>query len=365
MNDRRPDNPQASGASLPIRGRVVHITYQNAENHFTVARLKTEDGAKITIAGHLPGVRSGETLGLRGRWKHHPRYGDQLEVAGFEVLLPADAEGIRTYLNAGGLAGLDHAPERLQEVAGIGAKRAAAIAEAWAAHSQLRRLVNFLQDCGVGPLHSGAIQRLYGAEAEALLREDPYQLAEDLPGDGFPVADAIARRLGLDADAPQRQTAALCHLVSRANADGHVWCSRLRLLLDAERRFAIGREDAENALARLMAAGQMIEAPIADEPEDRAVYPAALHAAEVAIARRLVALLSVPAAPLGLAPDRIAEEVLRALAITPSADQLAALRTSLGQKAAVVTGGPGTGKTTLICAYAALMRAGGRVRVHG
>lgn len=380
MNGRRPNNPPASGAALPVRGRVVHITYQSAENHFTVARLKTEDGAKITVAGHLPGVRNGETLGLRGRWKHHPRYGAQLEVEGFEVLLPADAEGIRAYLNDGALAGLgpktadrlvacfgaqtlavlDQAPERLREVPGIGAKRAAAITAAWAVHSQLRRLMNFLQDCGVSPLHTGAIHRLYGVEAEALLRQDPYQLAEDLPGDGFPVADAIARRLGLDDGAPGRPTAALRHLVDRTNAEGHVWCSRLRLLLDAERRFGIGRADAEDALARLTAAGQTVEAPIADEPEDRAVYPAALHAAELAIARRLTALRAVPAPPMPEAPERIPARVLASLCIALSDEQLAALQAILGQKAAVVTGGPGTGKTTLICAYTALMRADGR-----
>jgi len=380
MNGRQHNFPQGSGASLPIRGRVVHITYQNAGNYFTVARLKTEDGAKITITGHLPGVRSGETLELRGRWKNHPRYGTQLEVEGFEVCRPADAEGIRAYLNAGALAGLgpktadrlvacfgaqtlvvlDQEPGRLQEVPGIGAKRAAAIAEAWADHSQLRCLMRFLQACNVSPLHTGTIHRLYGAEAEALLREDPYQLAEDLPGDGFPVADAIARRLGLDADAPRRQTAALSHLLTRANAEGHVWCSRRRLFLEAGQRFGIGLGDAENALERLKAAGQVIEEPIVDEPEDSAVYPALLHAAEVAIARRVAALLSVPASPLGQDADRIAAQVFSSLSIAPSAQQLAVMEAIVAQKAAVVTGGPGTGKTTLICAYAALMRAAGR-----
>jgi exodeoxyribonuclease V alpha subunit len=380
MNGRRQNNPEESGASFPIRGQVARIIYQNAENHFTVARLKTEDGARITIAGHLPGVRSGETLGLRGRWTDHPRYGTQLDVDGFEVLLPADAEGIRAYLNAGALAGLgpktadrlvacfgaetlailEKEPERLQAVPGIGAKRAAAIAEAWAAHSQLRRLMGFLQDCGVSPLHTGTIHRLYGAEAEALLRADPYQLVEDLPGGGFPLADAIARRLGFDAGAPRRQMAALSHLVSRANLDGHVWCSRLRLFREAERRFAIPPDEAEDALARLKEAGQMIEEPMVGEVEDSAIYPAALHAAEVAIARRLAALLSVPTpAPLEHS-EKIAAQVLASLSVAPSVEQLEVLQGILGQKAAIVTGGPGTGKTTLICAYAALMKAAGR-----
>ncbi|MDD2603587.1 MAG: ATP-dependent RecD-like DNA helicase [Desulfobacteraceae bacterium] len=380
MKDRFFELRQGSGTSLPIRGRVAHITYQNAENHFTVARLKTEDGARITIAGHLPGLRAGETIGLRGRWTRHPRYGDQLDVDAFEVLLPADAEGIRAYLNAGALDGLgpktadrlvacfgsrtleilDDAPERLQEVPGIGVKRAAAIAEAWAAHSQLRRLMRFLQECGVNPLHTGALHRLYGAEAEVLLREDPYQLAADLPGEGFPVADAIARRLGIDTGAPRRQTAALGHLVARANAEGHVWCSRLRLFLEAERRFGIGLEAAENALAQLKADGQIIEEPIVDEPEDSAIYPAALHSAEVSIARRLAALRAIPTPPLLEDPERIAGGVLAASAIAPCPEQMAVLQGILGEKAAIVTGGPGTGKTTLICAYAGLMRAAGR-----
>jgi exodeoxyribonuclease V alpha subunit len=380
MNGRQSDLSRESDASLPIRGRVAHITYQHPETHFTVARLKTEDGAKITIAGHLPGVRSGETLHLRGRWKNHPRFGAQLEVEGFEVLLPAAAEGIRTYLNAGALAGLgpktadrlvacfgaetltilDHSPERLKEVPGIGAKRAAAIAEAWSAHSQLRRLIRFLQTCGVSPLHPGTVHRLYGAEAEAQLREDPYQLAEDLPGDGFPVADAIARHLGLDTGSSRRQTAAVCHLVTRANAEGHVWCSRWRLLEAASRRFGIAADDAEAALAHLTAAGRLIEEPIADAPDDTAVYPADLHTAEGCIARRLAALRTVPAPALSEDSGRIAEQVLAALSIVPSADQLMALQGSLGQRAAIVTGGPGTGKTTLIRAYAALMRTAGR-----
>jgi len=375
-----PPNREMPTGTIRIQGRVAHITFQNLETFYTVARLRLENGGQITVAGHLPGVGNGESVSLRGAWKTHPRFGSQFEVRDFEVLLPADAEAIKAYLRAGALAGLgpktadrlvarfgaatiavlDGDTARLQEVPGIGAKRAVAIAEAWSAHSQLRRLMRFLQDCGVSPAHSGAIHRLYGTDAETLLRRDPYQLAEDLPGYGFPVADAIARGLGLGEDDPQRAPAGVRYLVTRANAEGHVWCSRMKLLLEAGQRFAIGLADAENALSQLKAVRQLVEEPIAEEPDDSAIYPADLHAAEVAIARRLAALMSVPAAPTSLETDQIASRVFASLAIVPSAEQLEVLEASLGQPAAIVTGGPGTGKTTLIRAYAALMGTMGR-----
>ncbi len=369
-----------SSGTLSVEGRVAAIVFRNAENDYTVARLDTDNDGKIVVAGHLPGVSSGETLRLRGRWKAHPRFGDRLEIEDFEVLLPADAEGIRTFLSGGALSGLgpkmaerlvawfgadtiavlDAGSARLQEVPGIGPKRAAAIAEIWAAHSRLRRLMCFLRECGVSPVHAGAIHRLYGDEAEALLRQDPYRLAEDLSERGFPVADAIARALGQNENDPRRLTAALRYLVGRANAEGHVWCSRQELLAAAGQHFAIELADAENSLMQLVNSGDLVEETVAGEPDDSAVYPADLHAAEISIARSLAARLSVPAAPLFADSGQIAGRVLVALAIAPSAEQAEVLEACLGQPAAIVTGGPGTGKTTLVRAYAALMHAAGR-----
>ena len=382
MNPARPPAPPVSGdnGALTVEGSIVHITFQDAESHYTVARFSPRNGGQITVVGHLVGLHSGETVRLWGVWQRHRRFGPQFAVQRFEVLLPADAAGIRSYLAAGTIAGLgpaiadrlvawfgaetfdvlDHPGERLLQVPGIGPKRAAAIAGAWADHHDLRRLMRFLQAHGISAAYTARIHRLYGAEAEAVLRQNPFRLSDDLPGTGFPIADSLARRLGLEANAPERVAACLHYLVDQANLQGHVWCGRQRLLAALEQRFGIDLMDAENRLAELIAAGTLIQEPIPDEPDDMAVFPAPLHAAEKAIARRLAAFMSVPSRIAPLDPEQISARVFATLALAPSREQLDVLEASLRQRAAIITGGPGTGKTTLIRAYGALLRASGR-----
>jgi exodeoxyribonuclease V alpha subunit len=364
-----------------IEGAIVHVTFQNPETQYTVARFRPREGGQITVVGHLVGLRSGERLRLEGSWERHRRFGPQFAVSCFQVLRPADVEGIRAYLAGGTITSLGPAmaerlvaffgadtlavldagaQDRLRAVPGIGPRRAAAICEAWAAHHELRGLMRFLQSHGVSPAYTARIHRCYGTEAEALLRRDPYRLAQDLPGIGFVLADTLATSLGLAADAPARVAACLHYLVDASCREGHVWTPREALLGAAEQRFGIDRIDAEVGLAEQLAAGTLVEAPIPDEPDDTAIYPAMLHAAERAIARRLAACMAVPPPEAPPAAEEISRRVFAALAIAPSPEQLEVLEASLAQRVAIVTGGPGTGKTTLIRAYGALAGAAGR-----
>ncbi len=376
----RPARRFSEQTAATIEGTIAHITYQDCETHYTVARFRSRDGGQITIVGHLVGLRGEERLRLEGCWQQHRRFGAQFAVQRYEILMPADVEGIRAYLAGGAVAGLgpalaerlvaffgaytlavlDSADGRLEAVPGIGPKRAAAIGEAWAAHHELRRLMHFLQSNGISPAYTARIHRLYGAEAETVLRAEPYRLAEDLPGPGFLLSDALAAHLGMAPDAPVRVGACLHHLMDAACREGHVWSSREALLGAVEQRFGIDRIDAEASLADQIDAGTLVQGPIPEEPDDTAVYPAPLYAAEKVIVRRIAALLAVPLAETPPPAEEISRRVFAALAVSPSPEQLEVLEASLAQHIAIVTGGPGTGKTTLIRAYSALAEAAGR-----
>jgi exodeoxyribonuclease V alpha subunit len=370
-----------SSRDIDLTGRIAHVTYYNRENHFTIARLHTDENRRtITIKGTMPDPKVGESVKIRGYWESHARYGQQLRFTTFTGLLPATVDGIRSYLAAGFIKGVGPAlvsrivshfkadtlsvietdPDRLTEVRGIGSKTARRIAAAWQSHHAARRLMRFLEENGVDTVHTARLLREYGKDAIEILCNDPYRVAEDIPRVGFLIADAIVRNADTPVNEAARARACLLHLFEQAVDRGHTYIPRGNLLDQCRDMFAIGSETGNAALAHLVQAGDLVVADDSPDADAAPVLPRLLHRAETVIARRIEAMQSVPLADTPPDSQVITEEVLRKLAIALSAEQEAILIRILSKKVSVVTGGPGTGKTTLIRSITAVMEGIGR-----
>ena len=366
-SDRDALTPQ-NDTAITLRGRVQHITFQNPDTHFTIARLLTDpDGHRVTILGYLLLSGRGESLEVTGHWERHPRYGAQLKVAHYQVLLPDTIDGIRRYLASGVMRGvgpklverlvrhfgaelldvIEQRPQQLTHVRGIGAQTAARIEEGWKAQHAARHLMQFLQDNGLKPAYCGRLLKVLGEEAVALLEEDPYCAVDALPGIGFVVADAIACNQGVPVDDPRRMRACIGHLLDQAVAEGHVFVPENQLLDQSHDLFGIDA-DALAGVVDTMARDRDIHVSDGEGQTDRRLYTRTLYEAERGVAERLNAMLALPLPESGVSPEGITDTVIQRLAIHLSPAQQVVIHGVLTHRVAVITGGPGTGKTTLI-----------------
>ncbi|NQT10209.1 MAG: ATP-dependent RecD-like DNA helicase, partial [Desulfobacteraceae bacterium] len=353
---------------ITLQGHLERITYYNEENHYTVARLKTDkDQTSVTVTGFMPAVSPGETLKIKGRWETHPKYGRQLKVESFEVVLPVSVDGIKKYLESGFIKGIgpkivdalisrykdrtleiiEKNPEKLADVKGIGKVKAAQISNSWREHHALRDIMRFLQENKITTSYSAKIFKEYGNDAVNIIRNDPYSIAGDISGIGFYVADRIAQNLGVPKDKPERIKACVIHIIEQFVAQGHVFVYEKQIFKRCENLFQIERSKTKDAMLALADAGELVIEKIAGA-ETGAVYLKSLHEAETGIADRIKAVLSVPVSPLPINSEQITQEVLRKLAVKLSCEQLNVLQECLSHRVIVITGGPGTGKTTLI-----------------
>ena len=366
---------------LTIEGHLEHITYFNEDTHYTIARLKPAGlTAAVTVVGYLAGVSLGETIKINGRWETHPKFGQQLKIDSFEVTLPAGIDGIRTYLGSGIVKGIGPSlaarmvkafgaqtleiieghPQRLVEVDGIGESKAALIQSAWSKHHALRGLMQFLQKMGIQTSYCAKIFKKYGPDAVTLIQEDPYVLADDFPGAGFLIADTIARKQGVENEDPERVRACILHLIMQNAEDGHTFAESENLFSRCENQFQISPMAIEIAIDELIEANVIIVEPMADDPWTSAVYMKELYLAESGLAERLQAMLSVPVDPVEIETQSIAREVHQKLAINLSTEQLQVLEKVFSHHIAIITGGPGTGKTTLLRSISTVFQAQGR-----
>jgi exodeoxyribonuclease V alpha subunit len=369
--------------SLPtqIEGQIERVTFRNEETHFMIARFQVAAaGNMITILGHFPGVQPGEAMRLSGQWSTHPRYGQQFKAEAFEVLLPSDIAEIHRYLNSGVIRGIGPAitqrliahfkgetlnviekePQRLAEVHGIGPAKARRIAEAWRSHHTIRSLMQFLQARDIKPAYGAKIYKTFGAEALNILKHEPYRIAEAIPRVGFHIADAIVRTSDGPVDDVERARACLRHLLETAAEDGHLFFPQKILQERCSKQFELDYHAVQSALDQMIEDGLVVLDPTAPQAP---VYLHALHAAEAAIAARLLAMLTINGDREGPDDQAIMETVLRKLAIRLSETQLEILQRVLSERLVIVTGGPGTGKTTLIRSIAAVLGAAGRTFV--
>ncbi|MEN8244728.1 MAG: ATP-dependent RecD-like DNA helicase [Thermodesulfobacteriota bacterium] len=362
-----------------LEGHLVHITFYNATNHFAIARFKeTTSGSTISILGYLPDPNLGENLRIDGAWQHHPKYGPQFRIERFEILLPETPDGIRKYLLSAHIKGIgpkmasriikrfgeqsleiiENAPQKLTAVKGIGQGRIQQITDSWKAHHTLRSLLAFLRQNGVDLSYGARIFREYGAEAIEILKDNPFQIINDIPAIGFFVADQIVKNAGEPIDELKRAKACVLYLLKRAGDDGHVFLFHGQLLERCIKRFDIHENLLEDAIAGLAATDKIVAAPVEmDDGLESAIYHETLFLAEEASAHKLAALLSVPDSLPAMDPETVHREILNKLAIQLSPEQFTAVNGVLSERVAVITGGPGTGKTTLIRSIAAVFDA--------
>jgi exodeoxyribonuclease V alpha subunit len=373
--------PLATDTCATIEGSVGRITYVSEESQYVVARLDVPGKPEpVTIVGTVLSLTPGETLRVHGRWSHHPKYGEQFKVDRYESVLPATLAGIQKYLGSGMIRGIgpvfakrlveafgaetleviEAAPDRLAEVEGIGPVRRQRIVTAWAEQREIREVMLFLQGHGVSPAYAVKIFKAYGQAAIATVRENPYRLARDIRGIGFKTADKIARELGIPEDSPLRAAAGILHALNELTGEGHVYVPEPELLRAAEETLGIPAALLQDAVEALAADEAVAVEPLA---AGRAVYLAALHATETQLARRIGDLLRAPRAVPAVDMGQALPWVERRTGLVLTEEQREAVRQAFREKLLVVTGGPGTGKTTILRAVIRLLEAK-RLRMH-
>ncbi|MEM9594384.1 MAG: ATP-dependent RecD-like DNA helicase [Acidobacteriota bacterium] len=350
-----------------IEGVVERIVFANRETGWAVVSATVRGRGEMTLTGPLLGVQPGETLKVTGSWVHDRRYGKQLQVERFETVRPATLIGIERYLSSGlveGIGGtlakglvqafgldtlevIDHQPERLREVPGIGAKRSERIVAAWKRQRGVRDVMVFLRSHGISANWASKIHRHYGDDALRVVQETPHRLARDIFGIGFVTADKIARDVGVAKDAPERADAGVLHILRQGVDQGHLFLPEQDLLTAAARLLDLAGEPVEAALGRLLDAGDLVAADAGD-PLGRGIFPRRLARAEAGLAAGLRALTAQKELPLDIEVERAVAWYESRSGIELASQQRHALAMALTSKVLVLTGGPGTGKTTLI-----------------
>ena len=357
---------------MTCEGTVHSIIFQNAENGYTVLRLLTEEGEVVTVVGCIPCVAPGEHLAVSGVWEQHPQHGEQLRAVELERTLPEDEEEIFSYLSSGICKGvgpataqrivdrfgaetltvLEREPERLNLIKGITAKKAQEIAASFRQHMGLRRLMAFLAQYQLPPVLAMQLRQQYGDAALEMVENNPYLLSGDSCGVEFSVTDEIAMSMGIAADSMERLQAAVTFELSHNENNGHVFLPRNKLvaatcqLLDSESSLV------EQALDDLIDRRAVVQEQVANV---EACYLRRLWEAEVSACARLNNLLAVDADESRQAEKTVAE-IEREQGITYAAQQRQAVALAAREGVLILTGGPGTGKTTTVRGIVALFQ---------
>ena len=355
-----------AAVSETLAGLVERVTFHNPDNGFCVLRVKARGQRDlVTVVGHAPVISAGEFVQATGIWTNDRTHGPQFKASFLRAAPPTTLEGIEKYLGSGMIRGIgpvygkrlvrafgeavfdviEGQPERLQQVEGIGPKRAERIVAGWADQKVIREIMIFLHSHGVSTSRSVRIFKTYGADAIQVLSENPYRLARDVRGIGFKTADTIAARLGIEKTAMIRARAGIGFTLTEAMDDGHCGLPLDELVPMAEQLLEIPASIVEEALDLELEAGEVV----ADEVDGRrCIFLAGLHRAERAIADRLRTLQEGALPWPRIDPAKAIPWVEARAGITLAESQRAALRLALLSKVLVITGGPGVGKTTLI-----------------
>lgn len=352
-----------------IRGHVERITFQNAENGYTVAQLLIKGGHGPTcIVGSMPSIQPGETLCCQGQWRKHAQFGLQFEVASYRTEMPADLLGITKYLGSGLIKGIgpvyakrivekfgvdtlhiiDAAPERLREVPGIGKGRHEKIMNCWSEQRSIREVMIFLQRFGVSPIYAQKIFRTYRSSSVEKVTENPYRLARDIHGIGFKTADVIAMKMGVAKDSSQRIDAGIEFVLFELSGEGHVCYPLEEFIPEAEVILEVASQLIRDRLLALQQEGRLVIKALAPAPMDELfLWLAHYHQGEQSVARDLRRLLRARSPLRQVDVNRAIVWVQDTLQIQLAENQCAAVRNALTEKVLIITGGPGTGKSTI------------------
>ncbi|MGW0787449.1 SF1B family DNA helicase RecD2 [Streptomyces sp. NPDC002911] len=370
-----------------LEGVLERITYANEENGYTVARVDTGRGAGdlLTVVGSLLGAQPGESLRMEGRWGSHPQFGKQFTVENYTTILPATIQGIRRYLGSGLIKGIgpvmadritthfgvdtldiiEQQPKRLVEVPGLGPKRTKMIAAAWEEQKAIKEVMVFLQSVGVSTSIAVRIYKKYEDASISVVKNQPYRLAADVWGIGFLTADRIAQAVGIPHDSPERVKAGLQYALSQSTDQGHCFLPEERLIADGVKLLQVDTGLVIDCLAELAEDPEGVVREKVPGPEDgqpvTAVYLVPFHRAEISLAAQVQRLLRTPEDRMPAFQDVDWDKALAWLArrtgATLAPEQEAAVRLALSRKVAVLTGGPGCGKSFTVRSVVELARA--------
>lgn len=356
-----------------LRCVVERITYQNAENGYTVLKCAVKNyNDLITVVGTMPDTHVGSVLSLEGFWKMDVKYGRQFSVEHFEETLPATVYGIEKYLGSGLVKGvgpkfakrivekfgkdtldvIEECPDELLKVPGIGNVRVDRIKKSWQEQKEIKNIMLFLQSHEVSTSHATKIFKTYGSESIEIVKENPYRLADDIWGIGFKTADSIAQKMGFDKGKFVRLRSGIFYTLNKLAENGHCYANRRQLIEKAKELLEVEEPEIEITLDEMLRTNDVIQEK--NPEQEDAIYLPPYFFSETGCAKRLIQLM-VGRRKIKVDPDQIMKKVVAGSEIIYDEIQLEAVRTAISSKVMVLTGGPGTGKTTttlgIISAY--------------
>ena len=357
---------------MGLEGVLERITFYNEENGFLIGKLKGNDkSAEVAVVGKAPKVQCGETLALKGKWVNHPKHGRQFSFISFESKLPASAYGIRKYLASGLIHGIGKTyankivdkfgadtlnvisedSGRLREVGGIGKKRIKNIREAWQEQKAVREVMMFLQTYGVTDALCLRLVRKYGNAAKTVLETDPYRIIREVKGIGFKTADKIALNLGLSNNGPKRIEAGILHTVQEAEDQGHNHMERRELVIQSANLLESDSNGIDNRIESLIESADLVISKA-----DWLQLPSTARA-EITLARSLINLNQTRSSLPPIQTEKAIAWAQDKAGFGFADAQSDGIREALLAKVSILTGGPGTGKTTILRALVSILRA--------
>ncbi|MDR0555794.1 MAG: ATP-dependent RecD-like DNA helicase [Holosporaceae bacterium] len=363
------ESGEKSRVTEKLRGQLERITYASEENDYVVAKVRVYGRADlVTIVGNIPSPTPGEILDMSGTWSNHPKFGEQFKVAFCFCSVPASVNGIEKYLGSGLIRGIgpvmakrivkmfgektldiiEKSADKLMSIEGIGKQRIKMIAGAWAEQREIRSVMVFLQAHGVSSAYAAKIYKKYGNDAIAIVKANPYRLAHDIFGIGFLTADSIARKLGFDEKSPLRAEAGIMFALSELAEDGHVYYPKDSLISKAKEMLNVDESVLEIAMESLLVENRIvIENLRSSEVESLGVFLSKYHMAEVQIAKKMKEIRDSPKNIKDIYIDSVLKYVQKKLSLSLAEKQIDAVKAAIEHKLLVITGGPGTGKTTI------------------
>ena len=360
-----------------LEGTVEQVVYYNPENGYTVCRFSLEDGRILTIVGSFPPLSAGEVLRITGKWEVNPKFGRQLKVESYVPILPSSAKGIEKFLSSGLVKGIgpvlarrivkefgertieiiSQSPDKILGVEGVGAVKLREIKKSWAENQHIRDLIIFLQEHGVSTTIATKVYRQYAERSFHVLKSNPYQLCLDIWGIGFKTADQIALKLGTDPASPERVKAFVLYLLEKDAEQGHVFSYQEGLAEACLKELGVEAEKTGRAVTDLARDRRVVTET---EGEKTAVYLPYLYEAQEGVVRSLLKLSAAPSPPPPSDMAGTIAAVEKDLGLQFSSRQKEAVEECSKKKVLVITGGPGTGKTTIIRAVVAVFQSWGQ-----
>lgn len=344
-----------------LSGVLERITYSNEVNGFSVIKIKSKGYPElITAVGKMAGINVGSVLKLKGSWKVDSKYGKQFSVEEFEETIPATVAGIEKYLGSGLIKGIgpvnarrivkkfkedtiriiEEEPNRLAEIEGIGQKRIEMIEKGWQEQKEIKNVMIFLQSHGVSTAYAVKIYKTYGNDSIELVKENPFRLADDIWGIGFKTADKIAQNLGFDQNSYERCAAAIIYMLNQFSNDGHCFVNQADLIDETVKLIAIEKEIVETSI------NKMIEEKKIIIEEGQAIFLPTFYYSEVGVAKRIIEILETKSNYADIDIDKMLVKIQKNNSVEYDEIQLRAIKEAISSKFMVLTGGPGTGKTT-------------------